>query len=326
MQLNELLALPKIDLHCHLDGSINLGLVSDLLGREVAPSELQVAEDCKSLAEYLHKFDLPLQCMNTAAGLYRTAKQFMLDLRAENVVYVEARFAPLQSANQNISAFQVMEAVIDGMEAGRQETGIDYGVIACVMRHHALDDSRQMIRDINDFWGHGLCALDLAGDEAAYPMSMFSDLFASVAKEGHPFTIHAGECHDHKNVAVALNTGARRIGHGIAISGQAQLIDTCREHKIGIEMCPTSNLQTKAVDSLHEFPLREFLAAGLKVTVNTDNRTVSNTSLTREMALLVDNFGLTETELRQITANAADTAFASPEIKAKLRKKIWHER
>ncbi len=308
VSIEEINQLPKIDLHCHLDGSLTRSMITELLGREVALSELQVADDNKNLAEYLEKFDLPLQCLQTRESLFRAAKDFMLSLVQDNIIYVEVRFAPLLSVRNGMSSYQVFEAVLEGMKEGSKLTGIEFGIIVCAMRHHSVEDSLRMAKDLRDFLHCGLCAFDIAGNEAAYPMSEFAGLFSGIRRMGYPFTAHAGECGNARNIVDSIELGARRIGHGIAASHNHDVISLCKSKHIGIEMCPTSNLQTKAVLSMDDYPIREFIDAGLMVTVNTDNRTVSGTNMSKEMKLLVDKCGISIDELVQIK-NVAGTNF-----------------
>lgn len=318
MLSKELLEMPKLDLHCHLDGSLTLASVRELLGREVKPEELQVEEDCKSLAQYLEKFDLPIQCLQSEKGLRTASREFLLDLQKDNIRYVEVRFAPLFSVHESLNIRQVMEAVLTGLEEGKKESGIDYNVIACAMRHHSQEKNLAMVKSCREFLGEGLCAVDLAGDEAAFPMEEYRELFAQVKKMGIPFTIHAGECGRVENVKLSVECGARRIGHGIALRGHRDVMELCKNRNIGIEMCPVSNMQTKAVARRSEYPIREFLDAGLLVTLNTDNRTVSNTTIVKEMEFVQEHFGVTDEELKMITKHAVDVAFAADEVKAGL--------
>lgn len=323
MEKEMLLKLPKIDLHCHLDGSLQLGTVRTLLGRDVAAEELQVAEDCKSLAEYLEKFSLPLSCMQTAEGLRLGSKGFIEEVAKESVRYVEVRFAPQFSVNDKLSCRQVIESVLEGLENGKKQFGVDYQVIACAMRHLPEEENYEMLRVAREFLGEGVCAADLAGDEAAFPMSGFVGLFEQVKKLGMPFTLHAGECGSAANVRDSILSGAGRIGHGIAMRGQTEVKRLCRERKVGIEMCPISNMQTKAVGKREDYPIREFLDEGLLVTLNTDNRTVSNTTLTKEINFVQEHFGVTDEEVIRMFQNAVETAFVDEERKVQMRK--WYE-
>lgn len=322
MLSKEILEMPKIDLHCHLDGSLTQACLCELSGREVAVSELQVSEDCRNLAEYLEKFDLPLQYLQTAEGLRKASKAFLMDLKKDNIAYVEVRFAPLLSVNEHLNCKQVMEAVLTGLEDAKKECQIPYNVIACAMRHHAIEDSLQMMKDCREFLGQGLCALDLAGNEAAFPMENFRELFAEAKKMGYPFTLHAGECGRVENVIESVKAGAKRIGHGIALTGNPEAIQFCKERKIAIEMCPISNMQTKAVSCKEDYPIREFLDAGLRVTLNTDNRMVSNSTIAKEMEFVQINYGITDQELCRMTENAIEASFAKDEVKQILWKQM----
>ena len=166
-----------------------------------------------------------------------------------------------------------------------------------------------MIRTAREYLGNGVCAADLAGAEAIYPMSEFMELFGQAKKLGMPFTIHAGECGNVQNILDSVEAGALRIGHGIAMRGNSEVQKMIREKGIGVEMCPISNLQTKAVESESQYPLREFLDNGIKVAINTDNRTVSNTTMTKELQFIQEHYRITDEEIRLMMINAVDTAF-----------------
>lgn len=315
-------SLPKIDLHCHLDGSITLSCLESLLGRKVEKEEVQVSSDCQNLAEYLEKFDLPLSCLQTEEGLRSAGRDFLLSLKEDNIKYAEVRFAPLLSVNDRLNCKRVIESVLEGLEQARNLCGIDYGVIVCAMRHHSEGDNLAMFRAAREYLSCGVCGGDLAGNEAAYPMENFKNLFAEVKRLQMPFTIHAGECGRAENIRQAILCGARRIGHGIAMRQNPQIKSLCRDKRIGIEMCPISNGQTRAVSDMSLYPMKEFLEEGLLVTLNTDNRTVSNTSIQKEMRFLMESQGISEQDLRQMTKNAVEAAFAKDEIKAKLLRSI----
>lgn len=320
MRLEELIKLPKIEQHCHLDGSLSREFVEMRLGRKVQESELQVSEDCTSLNEYLDKFVLPCSCIEDAEGLEAAGYDFISQMKKENVVYTEVRFAPLNPAHESLSLDRVLESLLKGLERGKQEFGVSYNVIVCAMRHHSEETNLKMFRAAREFLGAGICAGDLAGAEALFPMSGFRNLFAEVRKLGMPFTLHAGECGNVQNIADAVSAGAGRIGHGIAMRGNDRMQKLCRKKRIGIEMCPISNLQTRAVEGTSEYPLREFLNAGLAVTINTDNRTVSNTTLSKELEFVQRVYGITDEEIIQMMRNAVDTLFADDSVKDRLLK------
>ena len=163
--------LPKIELHCHLDGSLSRPFIEKRLGRTVRPEELSVSENCTSLNEYLEKFDLPGRCIMDEEGLSGAAYDLLSQMNEENVCYAEIRFAPLLSETKKMDSRKVIEAVIGGMEQGKKDFGIEYGVIVCAMRHHSAEDNMRMIKTAREYLGSGVCAADLAGAEALYPMS-----------------------------------------------------------------------------------------------------------------------------------------------------------
>ena len=322
MTRDELVALPKVELHCHLDGSLSRNFIEKRFGRKVSQEELSVSDDCRSLNEYLEKFDLPGQCLMDEEGLREAGYDVLRSMHQENVCYAEVRFAPLLSETSDMDCRKVIEAVIAGMNKGKQDFGVEYGIITCAMRHHSAEENLRMLQIAREYLGDGVCAADLAGAEALYPMSEFMDVFETVKKLGMPFTLNAGECGNVQNIIDSVEAGAGRIGHGIAMRGHRELQSELAKQGIGIEMCPISNLQTKAVQSTAEYPLREFLDAGLKVSINTDNRTVSNTSLAKELEFVQKTYGVSDEEIRKMMQNAVETAFARDDVKERLQKKM----
>lgn len=312
--------LPKLDLHCHLDGSLTKAMMERYLGKKLSKEELTVSGDCKSLGEYLEKFNLPLQCLQDERGLEEGAYAFAEEIVKDKVEYVEVRFAPMLSVHENLRCSQVIEAVKKGLDRGKENFGIRYGIIVCAMRNHSEEQNLSMLKCAREYLGEGVCALDLAGDESAYPTAWFGNIFQEAKRLGMPFTIHSGETGNLENVRKARELGAARIGHGIALKKDRELMKAYAAEGIGVEMCPTSNFQTKAVQSWQEYPLRMFLEEGIKVSVNTDNRTVSGTTMTRELTQIYEQYGRDEELIFTVLKNAAETAF-DPEIKEIFEKK-----
>lgn len=321
-QKEKWLRLPKVELHCHLDGSLSREFVEKRFGKQVPLSELQADRDCESLAQYLEKFSLPLSCLQDEEGLRGAGYDFVRSIARENVRYAEVRFAPALSAHDSFSYRAVIQALLEGLESGKEEFGVSCNVIVCAMRGHSEEQNLSMLKAAREFLGQGVCGADLAGNEAAYPMKDFMELFREAAKMEMPFTIHGGECGNPRNIEEALGVGAARIGHGIAMRGQEHLKALCRRRGTGIEMCPVSNLQTKAVKGPEEYPLREFLDAGLKVSINTDNRTVSGTTLTEELNFIQENWGISDEEILLLMKNGAETSFAEETLKDRMLKEI----
>lgn len=311
----------RVELHCHLDGSLPLETVRALTGNDALTlGDLEADSRCKNLKEYLEKFDLPLAGMQTGAGLFRAASDFLRSLKKDDIRYVEVRFAPMLSVHPGLSCRQVLENVLEGLSQAAFETGITSQVIVCAMRHHSEEMNLEMMYSAREFLGQGVCALDLAGDEAAYPLKEFRKLFGEAKKLQFPFTIHAGECGSLENVQEAVSLGAARIGHGIALRRDPELMASIGQLGIGLELCPTSNFQTRAA-SPADYPLEEFLKAKLAVSINTDNRTVSGTTLEKELELAARLSGGLGDE-RLFTENAVRTAFLDDQEKEELLGKL----
>lgn len=322
----------RVELHCHLDGSLNIDFVQEMLKeqgiiyeREDLRNKLEVEPGCASLTEYLEKFELPLRCLQTKEGLRRAAYELVRDVAAEGVRYIEVRFAPMLSTEQGLGCREVIASVVEGLKNGEREYRVFASAIVCAMRHHSLKQNMQMLTEAREFVGKGVCALDLAGDESAFPTSLFRELFKQAKEWGIPFTIHSGECGSVDNIREAIELGAKRLGHGIALEKSPELRRLCKEKGIGIEMCPTSNLQTKAVDSFESYPLKQFVDEGLLVSIHTDNRTVSGTSLSEEEQIVRNELQLSQDILNQCIVNAIWTAFASDEIKEQLMEEFKME-
>ena len=313
----------KIELHCHLDGSLNLNFVEEMrreegiyLEREKLEKELSVSEDCTSLTEYLEKFALPLRCLQTKEGLRRASYELVCDVAKEDVKYIEVRFAPMLSREKGLTCEEVIASVVEGLQKGQEECGVYASAIVCAMRHHSLEQNMEMLKAARPFVGKGVCALDLAGDESAFPTELFRPLFEQAKKWEIPFTIHSGECGSVDNVREAIALGAKRLGHGIALEKSKELRELCKANKIGIEMCPTSNLQTKAVEGIEKYPLEQFVKEGLLVSIHTDNRTVSKTTLEKEQTYF------SEDVIRICMRNAIETAFTTEEVKQELKEHL----
>ncbi|MCM1106408.1 MAG: adenosine deaminase [Blautia sp.] len=317
--------MPKIELHCHLDGSMSPEVTGELLrrlGEEHEEEELEellrAPKDCESLAEYLERFDLPLRCLQTKEGLHAAALDLALSAAAENVKYLEVRFAPSFSLVRGLSVGEAIEAVQEGLMEAGEKTGISTGILVCGMRSLDMEENLSMLKKAREFFGCGVVGCDLAGDEKAYPTADYADFFYKAKEYGMPYTIHSGECGSRENIKAAIALGAKRIGHGIAMRGDKELIRLCADRRIGVELCPTSNLQTKALKALSDYPLPEFLEAGVPVSINTDNRTVSGTTCTDEYLLLSGAGMMNERMCGQIYRDSVEVSFAPEAVKQRL--------
>lgn len=316
--------MPKIDLHCHLDGSFSLDYIKAYSGLnlpdEALIKKLQAPEDCASLTTYLTCFDIPISCLQTKEGITKGVIDLIKQASSENVRYIEIRFAPTCSVNNDLTYRDVYEAAIAGCKLGYSTYNVYSNIILCAMRHHSMDTNMKILHTAMDYLGQGVCALDLAGDESAFMNTEFVDLFKEAKRLGMPFTIHSGECGSVENVKLALELGAKRVGHGIALYRDEYLMRDCLKSNLGLELCPTSNFQTRAATDISSYPLRTFLDKGLLATVNTDNRTVSNTNMTKELTFSVDKLGIKEEDLYTIYKNSIEISFADDNIKNQLYK------
>ena len=320
--MDTLKTLPKIDLHCHLDGSLSREFIESKLGRTVLENELTAPYDCSSLSEYLTKFDLPVSCILTKENLKEAVLDVIRRVKDENITYIEIRFAPNLSKNESLDYKDIYEAVIEGSKEGQSKYGVMSNIIICAMRHHSEKQNLDMLKAGRDYLGYGICALDLAGDEAGFPNENFAYLFDAANRLEMPFTIHSGECGRSKNIKIAVEAGAKRIGHGICLFDDKELMQYCRDRQIGFELCPTSNYQTKAVKPGTKYPLRSFIDYGIKATVNTDNTTVSNTTMSREYELITSKLNIAKDELVLLYKNSIELSFANDDIKNILSKTV----
>lgn len=328
-----MIELKRIDLHNHLDGSLPPATILELaqMSGVTLPADtveditkyLTVSHDCTSLNEYLEKFDIPVSVLQTEACLEKAVYDLMQDLAQRGVCYAELRFAPGQHRQRGLSQMAVTRAALSGLNKAVTELPIRGRLILCCMRGAPDDVNRETIDVTKHFLGKGVCCADLAGAEAIFPTSDYKTLFSYAAEQGVPYIIHAGEADGPDSMWAALEMGAVRIGHGIAAVQDEKLMEYLKAHRIPLEVCVTSNVQTKGAASVEAHPILDMLEYGLAVTVNTDNMTVSGTDLDREFALLRSRSGMTEEQERKMTENAVRAAFLSEEEKSNLMKLIF---
>lgn len=321
--------MPKVDLHLHLDGSVRPSTLLDLAriqGVQLPAGDpqqllpyMQAGEDTGSLTEYLQKFGFVLPLLQTGEALERVAYETVESAAADHCLYIEVRWAPMLHTNGKLDADGVIRHVTDGLRRGEARFGVKARAIVVCMRHHDEATNLRTVEAAARFAGQGVVAVDLAGDEAGFPPGPFRGVFAAAAGLGLPVTIHAGEAGGPGNVREAIEgLGAARIGHGVRIREDAAVVQLVRDRRIPLEMCPVSNIQTKAVSGWHDYPIRDYMEQGITVTVHTDNPTVSATTITREYRELAARFGFTPSELAAIALNGAEAAFLPLEEKAEL--------
>lgn len=308
--------MKKIELHLHLDGSLDIEYAKELTGRNVYNQ--MVSSRDGSLAQYLEKFYLPDELMTDYNVIvefsYRLAKQ----LQKEDVIYAEIRFCPT-SHNKSISVDRVITGIREGLA---RVPAVKTNLIFCMRRNYSFDENLEIIKLAKKYLGNGCCAIDLVGDEASYETKYFEELFEIAKDWGIPFTIHAGEVGSYESVLDAIKFGAKRIGHGIRSIDDMETINLLKKNKVFLEICPDSNLDTKAVYSIGDHPIRGLVDLGVNVTISTDNRTVSNTSLDNEYSLLKNYLGFTDEDILNFNLNAIEAAFISEVEKQELRDRL----
>ena len=313
-----------IDLHLHLDGSMSLECARSLATKqgialpddEELLSRLRVSDDCRDLNEYLERFELPLSLLQTADAISESVERLCNELKAQGLVYAEIRFAPQLHLQKGLTQEDVVLAAI----AGLNRSSFFASLILCCMRGADNREANiETVRLVEKYLGKGVCAVDLAGAEALFPNENFVDVIEYARSLSLPMTLHAGEALGADSVASAIELGADRIGHGVRSIEKPELLKLLSEKKIALELCPTSNLNTRVLDDLKDYPIRTFFDADVMITVNTDNMSVSATSLAEEYQKLADALELTEAELKKIALCSISATF----LDSKGREKIF---
>jgi adenosine deaminase len=313
--------LPKTDLHVHLDGSLRPETIHDLAERDDVDLPFGSVDDIRrffvedlperDLVAYLERFDVTTSVMQTEAALERVALELVEDAAAENLWYMEVRYAPILSTKRGLSPRQVVDAIERGLRRGQDTYPRTRAYqIICGLRHFEPERAMRMAALAVEYKDRGVVAFDLAGAERDNPAKRFREAFYLVRDANLNVTVHAGEAYGPESIHQALHwTGAHRIGHGVRLREDPDLMEYVRDHRIPIEMCPTSNVQTGAVASIELHPIREYFDRDLRVTVNTDNRLMSNTTVTNELALCCEHLNFDLSEIKKLVLNGFKSSF-----------------
>ncbi len=315
-------ALPKTDLHCHLDGSMRLKTILELAEQqkvrlpaddeEALARAIHQGERCKSLEDYLVAFDVTLSVLQTEDALYRAAYELAIDAAGENVRYLEVRYSPALHEQKGLKMTTVIDAVLEGLRVAKRETGIKYGVIVCGIRHINPQSSVRLAELSVAYKNRGVIGFDLAGAEVNFPAKDHKDAFQLILKNNVNCTAHAGEAYGPESIAQAIHyLGAHRIGHGTRLREDGDLLNYVNDHRIPLEVCLSSNVQTGAVPTVSAHPLKFYFDYGLRVTINTDNRLITDTTVTKEMWLAHQELGLSLEDLTTIIVSGFKSAFLS---------------
>ncbi|MBQ3417144.1 MAG: adenosine deaminase [Ruminococcus sp.] len=323
-----------IDLHLHLDGAITVEIAKELarLQEITLPTEdddelqtlLSVPKDCTSLNDFLSCFALPDSLMQTEEGLREAVRLVMDNAISQGVIYAEVRFAPQLHTDKGMSQEQAVLAALDGLKQSKLKGNL---ILCCMRGENTMDANLETLELAKKYLVEdgGVVAIDLAGAEALFPTKDYRDLFIRAREYGVPFTIHAGEADGADSIRAALGFGASRIGHGVRSYEDAALMQLVIERGVPLEMCPTSNRQTHAVENMDDYPLIDYLEKGIKVTLNTDDPAIEGTTLSEEFRYMEETFGLTREQKKLLLKNAVEAAFTSESVKSELRKRLLCE-
>lgn len=331
METIDFKTIAKTELHCHLDGSLSLEVIRQLaeLARIQLPEDdaslktlVTAPETCESLMDYLKTFDVIRPLLQTSQALELAAYDVMKQAAADQVIYIEMRFAPEISMDQGLTAVEVVEAVLSGIQKGQEDFGIVGKAIVCGLRQSSQEISQAIFDHVIVLAQKGLVGFDFAGNELGFPPQVLEGIIRKTQSLGLPFTLHAGECGCPNYISDAIDLGIKRLGHVTAIHHQKDLLSKFIDNEVTAELCLTSNLQTKAARTIADFPYLELKAAGAKLSINTDNRTVSDTNLTKEYQLFNRYFHTSLADFLSHNQDAIKASFASEGEKEALLKRL----
>ncbi|KQC06699.1 MAG: adenosine deaminase [Candidatus Cloacimonas sp. SDB] len=328
--------IPKTDLHVHLDGSLRIDTIIELaaeLGIKLPANNsadlkkiICCDEKCNSLDDYLKAFDITLEVMQDRDAISRIAYELAADAAEENVRYMEVRYSPILHTKKGLSLPEINDAVLEGLKKAEQEFNIFTAVIICGLKHLDPKTTLKMAELAVSYRNKGVVAFDLAGAEQGFSALDHKAAVDLCHKNYLNLTIHAGEAGGAENIKQAIYPlGAQRIGHGTHLYEDKDLLNFINDHRIALEVCLTSNVDTQAVKNLAEHPFKKYLDYGIQVTLNTDNRLISDTTLTREYCKAVEAYDLDFSDVKKIVLNGFNNSFLSYGQKGEIITEIKKE-
>jgi len=328
--------IPKAELHCHLDGSLRVSTIIDIAQKNnihipsfdenELRSILTVGDNIGSLEEYLERFKITLSVMQTPELLERTAYELAEDCWNDGVRYLEARYSPILHTELGMTLSEAVDAVIAGLKRAENDFGIITGVIICGIRNISPEVSLKLADLTVQYKNKGVVGFDLAGAEENFPAKHHQEAFSLILKNNINTTLHAGEAFGPESIHQAIHAcGAHRIGHGTRLRENIDLMQFVNDHRIALEINLISNIHTRSVESLQNHPFKFYLDEGIRVTLNTDNRLISGTTLTKEYALAMETFNLNPQHLRNIVIAGFKSAFLHHQERKQLIKSVITE-
>ncbi len=327
----ELRSLPKVELHLHLDCSLSFQAVSKLapsVSREEYKRDYIAPARCANLAEFLTRAAKGFRLMQTEESLRLVTEDLFEQLVEDGVIYAEIRFAPLLHTERGLRPERIVEVVEQAVEHLSRQTNLQAGVILCMLRHFTAEQSLLTARLVEEFHGSRVVALDIAGDEAGFPLDAHVPAYRYAIERGIARTAHAGEALGPESVWETLRLlEPQRIGHGTRSIEDPKLVQHLRQSRVHLEICPSANVQIiPSIENMEEHPIDRLYRAGVPLNVNTDCRMLTPTTLIKEYEKLEQVFGWTKEEMLLTNLMGIEAAFASDELKRRLRKRILEER
>ncbi len=328
--------LPKAELHCHLDGSLRVSTILELatLQKVQLPADnqedlhkfLAIKGKMKNLEEYLKIFDITLSVLQTPESLQRVSFELAEDCWNDSVRYVEVRYSPILHTQKGMTSSESVDAVKMGLDQAEAEFGIKTGIILCGIRNISPEVSLKLADLAVQYKNQGVVGFDLAGAEENFPAKHHQEAFELILKKNINATLHAGEAFGPESIHQAIHAcGAHRIGHGTRLKENEDLMAFINDHRIALEICLKSNIQTRSISSLKNHPFKYYFDQHLRVTLNTDNRLISDTTLSEEYYLAAETFNLTMQDIRTIIINGFKSAFLPHNERRDLIKNIVDE-
>lgn len=325
--------LPKVELHCHLDGSLRIESMLDQAIKDKVELPTNNADDLRrmvcineqvnSLPNYLKNFEITLKVLQTPEALTRAAYELVEDCSQENILYLEVRYSPILHTERGMTTMETVDAVLKGLRQAEQDFKIKTGIIICGIRSISPEISYRLAELAVAFKNRGVVGFDLAGIEENFPAKNHREAFSLILQNNINTTLHAGESYGPESIHQAIHyCGAHRIGHGVRLKEDGDLLNYVNDHRIALEMCLTSNVQTGSVPNYQSHPFKFYYEYGLRVTLNTDNRLISNTTLTREYYLAHQYYNFGIREFKEIIIGGFKSAFLPHRTRTELIKRI----
>jgi len=313
--------IPKVELHIHLDCSLSFDVVKKINPNITKPQFIDqfIGTKCNSLKDYIKCADRAVELMQTKKELELVTSDLFKQLKEDNVIYAEIRFAPLLHLDKGLSSHEVVKIISQITKKESSKTGIDAGLILCTLRHYSEQQSMETVNLANDFKGSNVIGFDLAADEGGYPIKNHIKAFKFANDNNINCTAHAGEALGPESINETLDQlKPKRIGHGVRSFEDSGLIERLKQENIHLEICPTSNIVTKVYKDYLSHPIDELYKKGLSISISSDGRTISDTNLNKEYLLLSKYFHWNNKHFFDCNVNAINASFASEEIKTKV--------